>query len=323
MSLQTDILGQTACGVVFPGQGAQRPGMARDFYEAFSEARLAFEEASEACSLDLARLCFEESERLGLTEYAQPAILTAEIAMFRVVQKEAGLRPDYFGGHSLGEYTALVAAGVLGFSSAVRIVRQRGRLMQEAVPEGRGGMVAVVGGRLDRHAVFRALDGLEVAVSNDNSPSQIVLSGLRPSLEEARRRIATIFGGREALRTVWLDVSAPFHCELMRPVELPLQEILEREAKVESLAAAEHVTSNYTGTWHQGDRSLLMRNLARQAVATVRWRDNMDALASVCGRIVEIGPSAPLRGLFENIGVPVRSITGLRALERLKEERPH
>src|SRR5262249_7534123 len=149
-----------------PGQGSQRTGMGRDFDERFAASRWVYDEAGEALHLNLRQLCFGDDDRLGLTEYAQPAILATEIAMLRGLEEGFGLTGDRCGGHSLGEYTALVAAGVIPLADAVRVVRERGRLMQQAVPPGRGGMVAIVGERLDRGAIARVLGGLPLTVAN-------------------------------------------------------------------------------------------------------------------------------------------------------------
>src|SRR5262249_52298969 len=163
---------------------------------------------SEALGLDLRGLCFGADDRLVRTEFAQPAILATEIAMLRGLAEGFGLASDLFGGHSLGEYTALVAAGVIPFADALRTVRERGRLMQEAVPIGRGRMVAVIGERLDHAVLERALAGGAASVANDNSPDQVVISGLAEEVDAVERRLA---GNGPALRTVPLDVSAPFH----------------------------------------------------------------------------------------------------------------
>jgi [acyl-carrier-protein] S-malonyltransferase/trans-AT polyketide synthase/acyltransferase/oxidoreductase domain-containing protein len=202
--------------IVFPGQGSQRPGIGRDFDERFAASRRVFDEASDALALDLRRLCFAADDRLGLTEYAQPAILATEVAMLHGLAEAFGLSAQRFGGHSLGEYTALVAAGVVPLDDALRIVRHRGRLMQEAVPVGRGRMVAVVGTDLDPARIASAIDGLSVAVANDNSPEQVVLSGLADDVQTADRRLAESVG--PPLRVVALDVSAPFHSPMMMPV---------------------------------------------------------------------------------------------------------
>ena len=163
--------------LVFPGQGSQRAGMARDFHDAFPSAREVFREASDACGADLATICFGEDERLNLTEFTQPCILTAESAMLRVLSAERGLTARWFAGHSLGEYTALVAAGVLGLGEAARLVRRRGALMQQAVPAGQGAMLAVVGRGWTSASCARELEGLQVDAANHNSSSQIVVSG--------------------------------------------------------------------------------------------------------------------------------------------------
>src|SRR5215813_4748143 len=226
--------------VVFPGQGSQRPGMGRDFDERFPASRQVYDEASEALGLDLRRLCFEADDRLRLTEYCQPAILATEIAMLRGVQAAQGLAPARFGGHSLGEYTALVAAGVLPLADALRVVRERGRLMQEAVPVGVGRMTAVIGESLDPAIVARAIAGLEVTIANDNSPEQLVLSGRTEDVRESERRLGDIGGG--TLRLVELDVSAPFHSPLMAAIEPAFATVLGRAAFAPD--GAPSVTSN-------------------------------------------------------------------------------
>ena len=298
--------------VVFPGQGAQRAGMGRDFSERFPASRHVFEEASDALGLDLASLCFEEDPRLSLTEYAQPAILTTEIAMLRGLAEPFGFQPRRFGGHSLGEYTALVAAGVLPLAEAVRIVRERGRLMQQAVPVGRGTMLAVIGQALDVSALERSIAGLTVTVANDNSPEQVVLSGLAGDVAEAARRLAS----DETLRLVPLDVSAPFHSPLMAGIEPAFAAVLDACGGWDA-ARAPAVTSNLSGGFHEADLAAVRARLVRQVSGMVRWRSNMAALAGGSSRIVEIGPGRPLRAFFKAVGVPVESITDVRSATRL------
>jgi malonyl CoA-acyl carrier protein transacylase len=176
--------------LAFPGQGSQRVGMAKDFHDAFPLARDAFAEASDACGVDLAAIAFEDEEKLNRTEFTQPCILTAEIAMQRVVAAERGLEARWFAGHSLGEYTALVAAGVLRLGEAARLVRRRGALMQQAVPPGEGAMLAVIAKGLELDAIRDALAGLDVDAANHNSSSQIVVSGSAGGVEQARERLA-------------------------------------------------------------------------------------------------------------------------------------
>jgi [acyl-carrier-protein] S-malonyltransferase len=299
--------------VVFPGQGSQRAGMGHDFCQRFVESRLVFEEASEALGLDVAALCFDEDARLSLTEYAQPAILTTEIAMLRGLAGAFGLEARRFGGHSLGEYTALVAAGVLPLAPALTIVRERGRLMQEAVPVGRGRMLAVIGRQLDVAVLEGAIAGLAVTVANDNSPEQVVLSGLADDVGTAESRLAST----PALRLVPLDVSAPFHSPLMAGIEPAFAAVLEASADAWDVARAPAVTSNLTGGFHDDDPAALRARLVRQISGTVRWRSNMAALADGCTRIIEIGPGRPLRGFFKAIGVTIESITDVRSATRV------
>ena len=288
--------------------------MGRDFDERFAASRRAFDEASDALALDLRELCFEPDDRLALTEYAQPAILATEVAMLRGLAEAFGLSAERFGGHSLGEYTALVAAGAIPLGDALRIVRHRGRLMQEAVAVGRGRMVAVIGD-IDRRRLASAIERLSVAVANDNSPEQVVLSGFVDDVQTAERRL--IGHGGESLRMVPLDVSAPFHSPMMMPIEPAFATLLESASARWEAARARCVTSNFTGGFHDGDEAALRTRLVRQISGTVRWRDNMAALTAQPVRIVEIGPGRPLRGFFKAIGVAVDSITDTRAAERV------
>lgn len=302
-----------ANALVFPGQGSQRAGMARDFHDQFSAARDVFAEASAAVGLDLAALCFGEDERLNLTEYTQPCILTAEIAMLRVLRSEFGIDGRTFAGHSLGEYTALVAAGVVDLAEAVRLVRRRGALMQEAVPPGVGAMLAVIGEGLDLERLRARLDGLEVDAANHNSPSQIVVSGRAGDVEKARERLES-----DGRRCVPLNVSAPFHSRFMRGVEEKFAPTLsETVLRPEN---APQVASNYLGTFHPVDATGIRENLVRQISGTVRWVDNMRELAARAERIIEVGPGRPLSGFFREIGVSTVSIMNLKGAEKAARE---
>jgi len=293
---------QTA--LVFPGQGSQRVGMARDFHDEFAVARDAFAEASAACAVDLAKISFDDEERLNLTEFTQPCILTAEVAMLRVLAAERGLAAGWFAGHSLGEYTALVAAGVLPLGEAARLVRRRGALMQEAVPAGEGAMLAVIGRGLELAELRAALDGLEVDAANHNSSSQIVVSGSAVGIAEAKQRLAG-----KGRRLVPLNVSAPFHSRLMREVEGKFGPDLA--AAPLDASRAPRVASNYTGGFHAADPAAVRDALVRQISGTVRWVDNMRALSERAARIIEIGPGKPLSGFFKDIGVTVQAINDL------------
>lgn len=299
----------TRTSVVFPGQGSQRAGMAKDFHDALPEARAAFEEASDACGLDLKAICFGEDERLNLTEFTQPCILTAEIAMFRAVAALHGLEGDSFGGHSLGEYAALVAAGAMGLADAVRLVRARGALMQEAVPPGEGAMTAIIGADLTLETLMDRLDGLEVDPANHNSPSQIVISGKARDVETAGERLSG-----EGFRCVSLNVSAPFHSRLMRTIEPRFAEEIAKVAIDDTAAGA--VVSNFTGEFHLGDSAEVRDALVRQISGTVRWVENMQAIDAASDRVIEIGPGKPLSGFFREVGVKTSAILNLRTAEK-------
>jgi len=286
--------------------------MGRDFHENFAAARRVYEESSEALGLDLDDICFADPPRLRLTEFAQPAILATEIAMLRALEGETDLEVAAWGGHSLGEYTALVAAGALPLAAAVRIARARGRLMQEAVLN-RGRMVALIGPNLDLEKIARTIADLEVDIANDNSSEQVVLSGLAGDTRVAERRLVPM-----ASRLVALDVSAPFHSRLMAGIESELAEVLDGEAAgVLEPERAAAVTANASGGFHEPDAGEILESLVRQVSSTVRWRSNMEALLTAGSRVVEIGPSAPLRGYFRAAGVAAETVTSVETLVRL------
>lgn len=300
--------------VVFPGQGSQKPGMARDFHDQFAPSREVFAEASDALGWDVARLCFaEEDPRLDQTEFTQPALLTSEIAMLRALETGFGLVPRYFGGHSLGEYTALCAAGVIPLATSVRLVQRRGALMQRAVPLGTGAMTAVVADGIAERDLRAELADLEVDVANLNAPRQIVLSGLAPSIERATARLGESLVGAEL---VPLNVSAPFHSRLMRGIEPEFRDALAAVAGHMVPERAGVVTSNLTGGFHRPEREALIDALTHQIGATVDWIANMRALSEVATRIVEVGPSRPLRAFFRALEREVASVVSVRTAER-------
>jgi [acyl-carrier-protein] S-malonyltransferase len=301
--------------VVFPGQGSQRDGMARDFYERFPVSREVFAEASDALGFDVAGLCFRGDSRLDLTEFTQPAILAAEIAMLRPLAKEFGLSADLFGGHSLGEYTALCAAGVLPLDIAVRLVRKRGALMQAAVPLGLGTMVAVCGAGVGRLDFRSALDEVGVDVANINSPDQVVLSGPVSSMDHACARAKEIAEGID-VELVRLAVSAPFHSRAMRAIEHDFRMELEQAAPRCVAERSSGVTSNLRGGFHTGQTSDLLDALERQVSSPVHWMANMHALAPLADRILEVGPGRPLRGFFKSLGIEITSIVSCKTAEK-------
>jgi [acyl-carrier-protein] S-malonyltransferase/trans-AT polyketide synthase/acyltransferase/oxidoreductase domain-containing protein len=302
--------------LVFPGQGSQRIGMVRDFYDAFAVARSTFAEASDALGLELESICFDEGDgRLDQTEFTQPALLTAEIAVARVLKSDFGVLAGHFGGHSLGEYAALTAAGVIPLPHAVRIVRQRGALMQKAVPAGAGAMIAVIAeniGSIDRREWSRPW---AMSLANHNSPDQVVFSGRASAVSDGSAALGAHLAGREH-RIVPLNVSAPFHSSLMRVVHAPFRRVLEEVASEFEASRAAVVTSNFTGGFHVPGGAALINALVCQTSATLEWVANMKRLSSVADRICEVGPGATLRGFFKSMGQTIVSINSVRAAVR-------
>lgn len=302
---------------VFPGQGSQRQGMGKDFYDAIPVCRQTYEEASDALGLDVAAICFEEDSRLNLTEYTQPCIVTTEVAMVRGLAQKFGFQADYFGGHSLGEFTALSVAGVIPFADTVRIVRQRGKLMQEAVPVGVGAMAAVISEDLDAGTLKAALADLPLDVANINSTSQVVISGDATALPEAEARVKALFTAPKTCRFVKLNVSAPFHSRFMKTIEGPFAETLKKFSGSFNAQGASRVTSNFQGTFHAASTDAVIHNLVSQLSNSVRWRDNMQSLSAAAERIFEVGPGRPLRDFFKSVGVTCESIITLSAAEKV------
>lgn len=307
--------------VVFPGQGSQRVGMGKDFYIQSEIARDTYKEASEVLGWDVSSLCFDQNELLHLTEYSQPCILTTEIAMFRTIHTQFGILPEFFGGHSLGEYTALVAAGAISFDDALVIVQERGRLMQTASPVGTGCMTAVIGKHLPIDLVRGSLGDLPVDIANINSFQQVVISGSAESMDTAAGRIAEILSPEEELRFVPLPVSAPFHSRFMRSVSELFFDVLNRIVDRIHPEKAEKVTSNVSGGFHYGGRKEIVTSLLEQIRSTVNWHANMDLIARSANRIYEIGPSRVLRKFFQSIGTNCSSIITFAGAMREFDER--
>lgn len=303
--------------VVFPGQGSQRPGMGKDFYEQIPVCRRTFEEATDALGWDVSAMCFGEDEKLNLTEYTQPCIVTTEICMLRGLAERYGFVPDYFGGHSLGEFTALVAAGVMPLADTVKIVQTRGKLMQEAVPVGVGGMAAVISENIDIDMLRKTMDGLNAGVANINSANQVVISGELTAIDETEKRLAQNSPAEKSFRFIRLNVSAPFHSRLMQVIEDRFADTLEKFGNTLNAQNASKVTSNFKGDFHTDVATDVKKNLVNQISNTVNWRKNMQALAAKAEEIYEVGPGRPLRDFFKTIGVSCQSITGLNAAEKI------
>jgi [acyl-carrier-protein] S-malonyltransferase len=281
---------------VFPGQGSQYVGMGKELCDEFAIAKNTFEEANEALGFDLSALCFEgEQSELSLTANAQPALLTTSIACLRVLQSEASLNPDFVAGHSLGEYTALVANGVFRLSDAVKVVRKRGEFMQEAVPVGVGAMAAVLG--LDKEVVEEicnqvSKNGLIASPANLNAPGQTVISGNREAIEQA----SILAKAQGAKRVVPLDVSAPFHCALMQPAADRLSGVLN-EVNIAQMSSP--VVANCTASL-TNDSSKVKELLISQVTSPVRWYESVEVLKNQgCNHFIEIGPKNVLAGLIK------------------------
>ncbi len=299
---------------VFPGQGSQYVGMGRELYETFPAAKRTFNESSEALEFDMARLCFEgDAEELRLTANTQPAILTVSIAAWRVLYEETGIEPDFAAGHSLGEYSALVASGAMDFKDAVRVVRRRGEFMQTAVPDGVGAMAAVLG--LSKENVQEACreastDGLIVSPANFNAPEQVVISGNKEAVERAGALLKSI----GAKRVVFLEVSAPFHCALMASAAQKLEEVLNG---VEIHGLQIPVISNFDAKPNK-DSSKVKRLLIDQVANPVRWDESVKTLYDLGVReFIEIGPGNVLSGLIKRTVSNV-SVSNLEKLDHLR-----
>ena len=288
--------------------------MGKDLAETFPAAKLVFEEADDALGFGLSELCFNgPAEQLQLTENTQPAILTVSIAALRAMESEQFPKPDFVAGHSLGEYSALVAAGSLSLADAVRTVRARGRYMQEAVPVGAGAMAAILGAELNvvTTACAEAADGEVCSAANINSPGQVVIAGDTAAVDRA----VELLKARGAKRAVKLNVSAPFHCALMMPAQERLSADLEKicfadfESPVVTNVDAAAVTK---GTEAR-------EALIRQVSQPVRWLDSVEFLISQgVQSFIEIGPGKVLSGLTRQINrsvscVNIEDEAGLRA----------
>ena len=278
---------------IFPGQGSQHTGMGKNLSENFPAAREVFEEADDALGFALSEMCFTgTAEQLALTENTQPAILTVSVAALRAMESEGFPQPEYVAGHSLGEYSALVAAGAISLMDAVRTVRARGRYMQEAVPVGLGAMAAILGAELEiiKEACAEAEQDEICSPANINSPGQVVIAGHAAAVDRA----IALLKERGAKRAVKLNVSAPFHCALMMPAEVRLSEDLE---KIEFQDLRVPVVTNVDAAPIQNGTDA-RSSLVKQVTSPVRWLETVEFLISNgVERFVEVGPGKVLSGL--------------------------
>ena len=299
---------------IFPGQGSQYPGMGKDLADTFPVARQIFEEADDALGLKISAICFSGSEDdLKLTANTQPAILTASIAVLRVVEQETGLKACFLAGHSLGEYSALVCSGTLSFADAVRTVRARGTFMQEAVPVGTGTMAAMLSIEKDEleDICREASQGEVVSAANFNSPGQIVIAGNVAAVNRA----IEIAKGRGFRKSMLLPVSAPFHCALMKPAADRLSATLDAIQLSEMRLP---VVANATAD-PNNDRLQVKPLLVTQVCAPVLWEQSvLNMAAQGVTKFVEIGPGKVLSGLVKRISKEVEAanigdLDGLKA----------
>jgi [acyl-carrier-protein] S-malonyltransferase len=303
---------------VFPGQGSQYVGMGRQWCEQFVVAREVFEVAEEVLRLPLRKLCFSGPEdELKLTRHAQPAILTTSIAALRVLEANSALRPVCVAGHSLGEYSALVCVGALRLDDAVRIVFERGRLMQEAVPPGKGSMAAILGLQVDEVAKVcaDAAQGEVASVAGLNGGGQVVIAGDRSAVSRAKALAAE----RGARSVVELPVSAPFHCALMASAAQGLQRVLD---SVDIRAFSTGVISNVNAELNL-DSERVKNLLIEQVVRPVRWEESVQRIETLgCQGALEIGPGKVLRGLMKRISssLEVRNLEEPKDLEKILSE---
>ena len=277
---------------IYPGQGAQKAGMGKDFYENSESARAVFDRASEILDLDMKELCFEENDRLDLTEYTQAALVTTCLAMTKVVS-EHGIRPDVTAGLSLGEYCAIAIAGGMSEEDAIRTVRKRGILMQNTVPAGEGAMAAVLG--LEASTIEEVIADIEgVTIANYNCPGQIVITGVTAKVEEASEKLKAA----GAKRVVMLNVSGPFHSPLLKSAG---EELLKELENVEIHKLEIPYVTNVTAEYVQNEEEI-KGLLGQQVSSSVRWEQSIRKMIEEgVDTFVEIGPGKTLAGFMRKI----------------------
>lgn len=303
-------MGKTA--FIFPGQGAQYVGMAKDFYDTYPTCREVFEMASNASGLDVEALCFEENDNINITEYTQIAMMAAELAMWKAVE-EKGYHADVTAGLSLGEYGALAVSGVMSLEDVFKVVRKRGMFMQEAVPTG-GAMTAVLGLDTDKiEEICESVDG-QVSIANYNCPGQIVITGEEKAVAEAAEKLSAA----GAKRCVALKVSGPFHSPMLIGAG---EKLAEELANVELGEMKLPYLSNVTGDYVT-DVSCIKELLKNQVASSVKWQQSVERMiADGVDTFVEIGPGKTLSGFMRKINrdVKVLNIEKVEDLEKLAE----
>lgn len=292
---------------IFPGQGAQYTGMGRDFYEQTETGRKVFDQASELLGFSMPELVFEPNDRLDITEYTQAAMVTTSIAMMKVFTERTGIRPDVAAGLSLGEYCALAAAGVMSDADAITTVRQRGILMQQAVPVGIGSMAAVLG--MEASAIEEVLASMDdVQIANYNCPGQIVISGKKEAVEA----VAESLKAAGAKRVIPLKVSGPFHSRMLTEAGKKLGQVLENvSVSKPQIPYVANVTAQYV-TDAESVKSLL----EKQVSSSVRWQQSVEMMiADGVDTFIEIGPGKTLSGFMKKIN---RNVTVLN-IEKMED----
>ena len=286
--------------VIFPGQGAQYVGMAKDFYDNFEDSRKVFDVAEEALDIELKKICFEENDDINKTEYTQPAMVAAEVAIYEHL-KNAGLKADVFAGLSLGEYSALVAAGAMTLEDGIKTVRRRGILMQNEVPLGMGGMAAVIAMDADKIAEICENTPGKVQIANYNCPGQIVISGEAEAVKAASAALSEA----GAKRVIPLNVSGPFHSQMLVPAGEKLYDFLQDIKIADDFvpyycnADAEKIT----------DAAKVKELLKRQVYSSVRWQQTIEnMIADGVDTFIEVGPGKTLTGFMKKINREVKSI---------------
>ena len=295
---------------IFPGQGAQKAGMGKDFYETYDSVKSVFDNASEWLGLDIKALCFEENDKLDLTEYSQPALVTTCLAMAEVLRNK-GIKPDVAAGLSLGEYCAIATAGAITVKDAITTVRKRGILMERAVPAGQGAMAAVLG--MTAEEIDQVVNPIsDVSVANYNCPGQIVITGKKKAVEEASEKLQKA-GAR---RVIPLNVSGPFHSNLLKEAGEKLAEELKVIALSElQIPYVTNVTAEYVK-----DSQQIKTLLSKQISSPVKWQQSVETMiADGVDTFIEIGPGKTLAGFMRKIdrNVTVYNVQTVEDIEKV------